>query len=109
VVQEGDGVPECEPNTALWLNVSSSVEWVLLQPWLRWPHVEGVRVEIAGQVLSKGGDVGADQLADTGAEPKIRSGLPAPFLPLPALCSHVRARARARTHTHTHNIRSTEV
>eukprot|EP00884_Botryococcus_braunii_P021518 jgi/Botrbrau1/804/Bobra.0352s0001.1 len=70
--KEGEGVPECEPNTSMWLNVSSSVEWVLLQPWLRWPHLEGVRVEVAGQVLSKGGDVGADQLEDTGAEPKMR-------------------------------------
>ncbi len=63
---------ECAPNTAMWLNVSSEVEWVMLQPWLRWPEVQGVRVEVDGQVLSKGGDVGADQLADTGADPKIR-------------------------------------
>lgn len=36
------------------------------------PLVQGLRVEVNGQVLSKGGDVGADQVMDTTAETTLR-------------------------------------
>lgn len=34
--------------------------------------IQGLRVEVAGQVLSQGGNVGADQLADTAAITTVR-------------------------------------
>lgn len=55
----------CSPDTALAVNVSSETKWVSLQPGLLYPEVEGIRVEVKGQVLSQGGDVSADQIADT--------------------------------------------
>ena len=58
MVQEADASP-------LAVNVSSETSWVSLQPSLLYPEVEGIRVEVKGQVLSQGGDVGADQIADT--------------------------------------------
>lgn len=58
-------VPVCEANTVLAVNVSSQSKWVSLQPELMFPDLEGVRVEVNGQVLSRGGDVSADQVADT--------------------------------------------
>ena len=64
-VSSSIGVPPCDPNTALAVNVSSETKWVSLQPGLLFPDVEGIRVEVKGQVLSQGGDVGADQIADT--------------------------------------------
>lgn len=59
------GAPPCSPDTALAVNVSSETKWVSLQPGLACPEVEGIRVEVKGQVLSQGGDVSADQIADT--------------------------------------------
>ena len=59
------GVSTCDPDTSLAVNVSSETNWVSLQPSLLYPDVEGIRVEVKGQVLSQGGDVGADQIADT--------------------------------------------
>lgn len=64
-VSSSVGVPPCDPNTVLAVNVSSETKWVSLQPGLLFPDVEGIRVEVKGQVLSQGGDVGADQIADT--------------------------------------------
>ena len=55
----------CAANTILAVNVSAQSKWVSLQPELMFPDVEGVRVEVNGQVLSRGGDVGADMIADT--------------------------------------------
>jgi len=43
------------------------VEWVALHPRLAFPGIPGLRVEAGGQVLSQGGDVGADQVEDTTA------------------------------------------
>ena len=57
----------CEPGTQMVLNVSSETQGISLQPSLRFPNVLGIRVEVMGQVLSQGGDVGADQIADTSA------------------------------------------
>ena len=50
------------------VNISSDSAIVKLSPGLRYPGVQNVRVEVAGQVLSQGGNVGADQLADTSDE-----------------------------------------
>lgn len=58
-------VPACNPDTVLAVNVSSETKWVSLQPGLAHPEVAGIRVEVKGQVLSQGGDVTADQIADT--------------------------------------------
>ena len=57
----------CQPGTQMLLNVSSETQGISLQPSLRFPNVLGIRVEVSGQVLSQGGDVGADQIADTSA------------------------------------------
>ena len=65
-------VPACVPNEVMHLNVSADAEWVSLHPGLRFPTVQGLRVEIAGQVLSQGGNVGADQVADTTAVTTVR-------------------------------------
>lgn len=62
---EAAAVPNCSPNTVLAVNVSSESKWVSLQPGLAHPEVAGIRVEVKGQVLSQGGDVTADQIADT--------------------------------------------
>ena len=58
-------IPGCDPDVPLAINVSSETKWVSLQPGLLYPEVDGIRVEVKGQVLSQGGDVGADQIADT--------------------------------------------
>ncbi|KAK9837118.1 hypothetical protein WJX81_003998 [Elliptochloris bilobata] len=57
-----------------------SVEWVALHPRLRYPGIPGLRVEAGGQVLSQGGDVGADQVEDTTAETRVRQHTD--FLPI---------------------------
>lgn len=62
---EATVTPDCSPDTVLAVNVSSETKWVSLQPGLAHPEVEGIRVEVKGQVLSQGGDVTADQIADT--------------------------------------------
>ena len=58
-------VSPCAANSVLAINVSSESKWVSFQPELMFPDVEDVRVEVNGQVLSRGGDVGADMIADT--------------------------------------------
>lgn len=70
-----DDVPACLPDDMLQLNVSSEVSFVTLHPALRYPDIQNLRVEVAGQVLSRGGNVGADQLADTSATLTNRSSL----------------------------------
>lgn len=62
---EAATVPHCSPDTVLAVNVSSETKWVSLQPGLAHPELAGIRVEVKGQVLSQGGDVAADQIADT--------------------------------------------
>ena len=62
---EAAAVPQCSPDTVLTVNVSSETKWVSLQPGLAHAEVAGIRVEVKGQVLSQGGDVTADQIADT--------------------------------------------
>jgi len=63
----GAAAPRCAPDAPMWLNVSHGVEWVALHPRLAFPGIPGLRVEAGGQVLSQGGDVGADQVEDTTA------------------------------------------
>lgn len=84
---EADGAaPTCTPGTALAVNVSSETKWVSLQPGLAYPEVAGIRVEVKGQVLSQGGDVSADQIADTsGRTNSSRYTHPPPCSPLPTL------------------------
>ncbi len=65
VESSSPGVSLCEPDVSLAVNVSSKTKWVSLQPGLLYPDVDGIRVEVKGQVLSQGGDVEADQIADT--------------------------------------------
>ncbi|EFN53518.1 hypothetical protein CHLNCDRAFT_136597 [Chlorella variabilis] len=69
----------CVPGQLLSLNVSERSRLVSLTPALKRPNVAGVRVEVNGQVLSRGGDVAADQLEDTTAAQQQRSN--ASFLP----------------------------
>ena len=61
----GLSVPICAPASVLSLNVSYETALVSLQPGLRYPEIQDLRVEVAGQVLSQGGNVGADQIVDT--------------------------------------------
>ena len=68
----GDAMP-CLPDSMMQLNVSQDVGFVTLHPALRYPDLQNLRVEVAGQVLSQGGNVGADQLADTTAASTTRS------------------------------------
>ncbi|KAL0019979.1 hypothetical protein WJX79_005353 [Trebouxia sp. C0005] len=74
-------VPSCNPDTPLGVNVSSETKWVSLQPGLLYPDVDGIRVEVKGQVLSQGGDVGADQIADTSGRSNSSSRNNTGFLP----------------------------
>lgn len=57
----------CLPNQEMRVNVSHQTSYVRLHLALRFPGLQNLRVEVAGQVLSQGGNVGADQLADTTA------------------------------------------
>ena len=50
---------------AMSVNVSYATEMITLTPTLEFPGQRGVRVEVNGQVLSRGGDVLADQARDT--------------------------------------------
>ncbi|KAL4450153.1 hypothetical protein ABPG77_010822 [Micractinium sp. CCAP 211/92] len=59
--------PPCVPGVLLSLNVSDSNRVVSLTPTLKYPEVPGIRVEVNGQVLSRGGDVQANQVQDTTA------------------------------------------
>ena len=67
----GDAMP-CLPDSMMQLNVSNDVGFVTLHPGLRYPDLQNLRVEVAGQVLSQGGNIGADQLADTTAASTTR-------------------------------------
>lgn len=49
------------------VSLPPSVDTAAVAPTLAHPEVPGVRVEVNGQVLSRGGDVSADQRADTNA------------------------------------------
>lgn len=42
-----------------------STDTVSITPELTYPEIMGIRVEVNGQVLSRGGDISADQVADT--------------------------------------------
>jgi hypothetical protein len=79
--EEGKGArpAACAPNARMWLNVSAGVDWVALHPGLRWAGAQGLRCEVNGQVLSAGGNVGADQVEDTQAVATARPR--ADFLP----------------------------
>ncbi|KAL0046818.1 hypothetical protein WJX82_010658 [Trebouxia sp. C0006] len=50
-------------------------------PGLLYPDVDGIRVEVKGQVLSQGGDVGADQIADTSGRSNSSARNNTGFLP----------------------------
>lgn len=69
---EGEDAAICMPDSIMQLNVSSSISYVTLHPALRYPDIQNLRVEVAGQVLSQGGNIGADQLADTTAKSTTR-------------------------------------
>ena len=78
--QSGSGNADpCIPDTLMQLNVSSETNYITLHPALRDPEIQNLRVEVAGQVLSQGGNVGADQLADTTAQSTTRWGLLRPL------------------------------
>ncbi|KAK9813648.1 hypothetical protein WJX73_001491 [Symbiochloris irregularis] len=78
---ESPGPPgPCVAGTTMAMNVTYDTETVFLQPRLLFPDIQGLRVEVNGQVLSKGGDVGADQVMDTTAESVDRDNND--FLPL---------------------------
>ena len=55
-----------------WLSVVFFVECVLTKTWCGM-QVQGVRVEVNGQVLSQGGDTQADQIEDTSSTTIVRS------------------------------------
>ena len=55
-----------------WLPVVSFVACDLTKPWSGM-QVQGVRVEVNGQVLSQGGDTQADQIEDTSSTTIVRS------------------------------------
>ena len=57
----------CFAGVAMSVTVPSSLDTVRVVPGLRHPEVAGVRVEVNGQVLSRGGNLWADQLVDTTA------------------------------------------
>ena len=57
--------PPCESGRELALNISHSTQMVSLTPTLLYPELPGIRVEVNGRVLSRGGNVVADRLADT--------------------------------------------
>ncbi|KAK9825612.1 hypothetical protein WJX74_010253 [Apatococcus lobatus] len=65
--------PPCDPAQPMTVNVSANAEVVMLQPTLFMPGVQGVRVEVNGQVLSQGGDTQADQIEDTSSTTIARS------------------------------------
>ncbi|KAK9803015.1 hypothetical protein WJX72_000035 [[Myrmecia] bisecta] len=70
--RDGGVLVPCAPNMPIHLNVSYETDWVALHPGLRFPQVQGIRVEVWDQVLSQGGDVSADQMADTTAALQTR-------------------------------------
>lgn len=47
------------------VTVPYGTDTVSIVPQLLHPEISGIRVEVNGQVLSQGGDVSADQHADT--------------------------------------------
>lgn len=60
-----DAWKPCVPGGAMSVTVPANTETVSLTPTLLHPKIRDIRVEVNGQVLSRGGDVWADQLADT--------------------------------------------
>lgn len=66
---------------AMTVNVSAASDIVSLAPQLLYPTIEGVRVEVSGQVLSRGGNVSADQLEDTAPNAHSTRGPNSTFLP----------------------------
>lgn len=62
-----DAWKPCVPGGAMSVTVPANTETVSLTPTLLHPQIRDIRVEVNGQVLSRGGDVWADQQADTGS------------------------------------------
>ena len=62
-----DAWRSCTPGVTMGITVPASTDTISLIPTLLHPEIQNVRVEVNGQVLSRGGDVGADQQADTAA------------------------------------------
>ncbi|KFM26856.1 hypothetical protein F751_4917 [Auxenochlorella protothecoides] len=62
-----DGVGRCIPGVRLNVSVPAPSEFVSLRAGLAFPHVEGIRVEAGGQVLTRGG-VGDGADADGGGD-----------------------------------------
>jgi hypothetical protein len=60
-----DAWKPCTPGGAMTVTVPANTETVSLTPTLLHPEILDIRVEVNGQVLSRGGDVWADQQADT--------------------------------------------
>jgi hypothetical protein len=60
-----DAWKPCVPGGAMSVTVPANTETVSLTPTLLHPEIVDIRVEVNGQVLSRGGDVWADQQADT--------------------------------------------
>jgi hypothetical protein len=60
-----DAWKPCAPGGAMSVTVPSNTETVSLTPTLLHPEIRNIRVEVNGQVLSRGGDVWADQQTDT--------------------------------------------
>ena len=60
-----DAWKPCVPNIPMSVTVSASTDVLSLTPTLLHPDIDAVRVEVNGQVLSRVGDIWADQLADT--------------------------------------------
>lgn len=59
-------LPACVPDRTMMVTIPSMVDSVNIVPQLLHPNISGVRVEINGQVLSRGGNVSADVATDTG-------------------------------------------
>lgn len=57
----------CRPDVPMEVTVGPDADWASLQPVLLHPDIEGTRVEINGQVLSRGGDAAVDRAIDTTA------------------------------------------
>lgn len=61
-------LPLCRPGRQLAVNVSYATQMVSVAPVLLHPEVLGVRVEVNGRVLSRGGNLAADVLTDTAGQ-----------------------------------------
>ncbi|KAL6784884.1 hypothetical protein ACKKBG_A01530 [Auxenochlorella protothecoides x Auxenochlorella symbiontica] len=78
-----DGVGRCIPGVRLNVSVPAPSEFVSLRAGLAFPHVEGIRVEAGGQVLTRGG-VGDGADADGGGDALSFPPTPPPETFLPA-------------------------